>query len=201
MKNKGFSVVEFLFAIVIAIAITLVVTYFGRNIFLHTSTIQANLNAQLESRKILNKMVGELRSAAPSALGGYAVEAVATSSITFYSDVNQDDNTDRVRYFLDFPTGVIKRGVVLAAGLPPSYNLGNETITTLMSSLIATSSPIFDYFDKNYAGTSSPLTHPMNIANIRLIRMTVRIDKDPNRAPGAITFISSASLRNLKDNL
>ncbi len=188
-------------AISIGVVILVAVTYFVRNIFIFNLSSQASLTAQIESRKILKNMVAELRSASPSALGAYAIESAATSSIIFFADVNGDDNADRVHFYIDLPTRTIKRGIVLASGAPPSYNLGSETVTTLMSDISnATSAPLFEYFDENYTGITAPLTYPLDLSSIRMVRVTAKIDKDI-RSPLTLTFISSALLRNLKENL
>ena len=156
----------------------------------------------LEGRKILNVMVSELRSTAPSALGSYPVETAATNTITFFADVNSDDVSDRIRYFFDPVTHKVMRGVVLAEGEPPAYNLADETLSTLITDIAnGTSTPVFDYYDKNYAGTSSPLTLPINITDIRLVKVTIKIEKNPDRGPLLTTMTSQAAFRNLKDNL
>jgi len=116
------------------------------------------MTAMLESRKILSTMVTELRSTVPSALGSYPIESVATSSIVFFADVNADDVSDRIRYFVDPITRTVKRGVILATGEPPAYTAG-ETFSTLVNDVANdTSTPLFDYYDGNYAGASSPLS-------------------------------------------
>jgi hypothetical protein len=50
-------------------------------------------------------------------------------------------------------------------------------------------------------GTSSPLTQPVITTNVRLIKINLMIDVDPNRAPVIKTYTSQVSIRNLKDNL
>jgi hypothetical protein len=147
-------------------------------------------------------MVSEMRSITPSALGAYPIESVSTSSILFFADIDGDNVADRIRYFLDPATRSLRRGQVLATGQPPSYNLAQETFSTLVTDVLtSTSTPIFDYHIATYTGTSSPLTYPVNIQLIRLIKITINIEKDPNRGPELITITSLASLRNLKDNL
>ncbi|MFZ2484432.1 MAG: hypothetical protein WAX80_00700 [Minisyncoccia bacterium] len=204
MKKSGFTIVEFLFAIVMATAIIFVITLFARNIISLNSSAQSSMTAMLEGRKILSVMVKEFRSAVPSALGSYPVESVSTSTIIFFADVNGDNVADRVRYFIDTVSNKksVKRGVVLAAGEPPAYNLGSETLSTLVTDLLnGTSTPLFDYYNGNYAGTSSPLSIPVSIPAVRLIKITIKIERDPNRAPELMTLTSQAELRNLKDNL
>jgi hypothetical protein len=50
-------------------------------------------------------------------------------------------------------------------------------------------------------GTSSPITQPVTPTDVRLIKINLIIDVDPNRAPVIKTYTSQVSIRNLKDNL
>ena len=200
-RNKGFSIVEFIFAVVIATIIVMAITLFARDILSINTSAQSSLTAILESRKILSVMVKELRSTAPSALGSYPIEEAATSTIIFFADVDEDDVADRVRYFLDPVTRDITRGVIIASGDPPDYAAA-ETFSTLMTDVgNATTTPIFDYYSGAYTGSGIPLLMPIDIPLIRLVKITIDIVSDPNKSSGARTITSDAALRNLKDNL
>lgn len=200
--QKGFSFLEFVLAISMALIVIFIVTLFAKDMLAFNSSAQASLSAQLESRKILKSLVSQLRSASPSAVGAYSIETAATNTIIFFADVNEDGDADRVRFFLDHPSRTIQRGIVLASGAPPSYNLGSETLTTMINDVSnGTSTALFTYYDTYYAGTSSPLALPINITLIRMVGVTVHIDDDPTRMPATLIFTSKASLRNLKDNL
>ncbi|MEK7176952.1 MAG: hypothetical protein AAB719_01490 [Patescibacteria group bacterium] len=201
MKKNGYSLVEFVFAVVMATVIVFIVTIFAKNAINFNSSSQSSMNAIFESRKILSTMVSELRSTAPSAMGSYSIESAATSSIVFFADVNSDDISDRIRYFLDPNTRAVQRGVILATGEPPGYTVA-ETFSTIVSDIgNGASTALFDYYDGNYAGTTSPLSIPVNIASIRMVKITIKVERDPNKPSELMTFSSQASLRNLKDNL
>ncbi|KKR30264.1 MAG: hypothetical protein A3C62_01010 [Candidatus Zambryskibacteria bacterium RIFCSPHIGHO2_02_FULL_39_16] len=201
MKNTGFSIIEFIFAVVIASIIGFVITTFAKDILSLNSSAQSSMTAMLEGRKILSVMVTELRSTIPSALGSYPIESVATSTVVFFADVNSDDVADRVRYFLDPVTLSVKRGVILASGSPPAYT-EQESFSTLITDISnGASTPLFDYYDGNYTGSSLPLSMPVNILDVRLVKITIKIERDPNRAPELTTLTSQAALRNLKDNI
>lgn len=202
ITNAGYSLLEFIFAVVIATIIVFVITIFAKDIISINASTQSSMNALFESRKILSVMVAELRSNVPSALGSYPIETAATNTLIFFADTNSDDVADRIRYFLDSATNSLKRGVVLALGEPPAYDLNSETISILATDIYnGTSTALFDYYDGNYAGTTSPLSLPINIQAVRLVKITVKIERDPNRGPNLVTFTSQAALRNLKDNL
>lgn len=199
IKNNGFSLTEIIVAVAIAGGLFIVVLRFGQDIFSINSTAGANLNAQTDGRRVLKTMVRELRSTSPSSLGAYPISFVSTSSITFFSNIDSDNNKEQIRYFLqgtDF-----KKGVTKPTGTPLTYNLANEVVSVMMRDIKATSTPIFDYYDQNYSGTSTPLTFPVSIPSIRHIRITVPIEKDVNKLPGLIIVVSQVTLRNLKDNL
>jgi hypothetical protein len=206
MKKKrhttGFTIVEFLFAMALGSVIVLVVGFFARDIFRLNGSAQSSMNSLLEGRRILSVMVAELRSTSPSALGSYSIESASTSTIIFFADVNSDNISDRIRYFLHPATRSVQRGVVLATGEPPGYNLGAETFSTLITDISnGTSTPIFEYFPASYTGTSSPLSVPVDITAIRLVKIIIKIERDPTRSPELTTLTSQATLRNLKDNL
>jgi prepilin-type N-terminal cleavage/methylation domain-containing protein len=198
-SNDGFTLVETLVTLAIIVIIGVVIANFGSDIFSYNYTTQNNLNAQLEGRRVLKQLISELRSASPSATGAYPIALAGTSSLTFFSDVTGDGTKEQLRYYLNGTS--LMRGQIEPTGNPPTYPSANETTETVITNVSnPTSTPIFDYFDTNYAGTSSPLTQPVNISAIRLIRVTVIIDADPNKPPGPITVTSLGTLRNLKDN-
>jgi prepilin-type N-terminal cleavage/methylation domain-containing protein len=203
MKKKGFSIIELVVAIAVSAIVVFMVTAFARDLFLLNSSAQSSMTAILESRKVLGTMVAELRSATPSALGSYTIESVATSSIIFFADVNSDKVADRIRYFFDSVSRSVRRGVVLASGSPPSYNIGSETFSTIITGVSNDASlPLFEYYDGEYDGSSPPLSFPVNVSDIRLVKINIRIERDPNRTPPQLMVVSSqAALRNLKDNL
>jgi len=197
--KKGFTLTEMLISVSIFILIMLVVTSFNRDIFFINSGLQSNLNAQIEARNVLRVVVAELRSVSPSSLGAYALPQTGTSSIIFYSNVDNDQYKERIRYFLqgtDF-----NRGIIHPSGSPLTYNVAQEQVQTLVRNVRNGATSTFDYFDKNYSGTSTPLSLPVDPLLVRLVRVTLFVDSDPNRFPGVITLTSQAMLRNLKDNL
>ena len=202
MKHKGFTLLEFLFAMAIATVIIVIITTFAKDIITLNSSAQSSMTGVLESRKILSVVVSELRSATPSALGSYPVETASTSTITFFADMNADGIADRVRYFVDLETNRLKRGVEVAIGEPRTHDIETQTSSTLITNISnSTSTPLFDYYDSNYSGTSTSMSLPISVPSVRLIKITIVVDEDPNRFPEPSILSSQAVLRNLKDNL
>jgi hypothetical protein len=198
--STGLTLVEVLVSLGILVFIGLGISTFGRDIFSLNSGLQNNLNAQFEGRKVLKTIITELRSASPSSLGSYPILQAGTSSLIFYSNIDADAYKERLRYFLDGTE--LKRGVIKPSGNPLTYSSGSEEVRTIINNVRnGTSTPVFLYFDSQYTGTSSPLSEPVSVTDIRLIKIDVMIDKDLNRHPGPINISSQGTLRNVKDNL
>jgi prepilin-type N-terminal cleavage/methylation domain-containing protein len=200
MKSKGFTLAEVIVSSALLVLISMGISAFGRDIFSLNSGLSQNMTAQMEGRKVLKTLISELRSASPSSLGAYPIAQAGTSSLIFYSNIDSDQQKERLRYFLEGTD--LKRGVINPSGNPLTYPVGSEKIELLVRDVRnEADTPMFSYFDEMYAGTTSPLSIPVTVTSVRLIRATVIIDADQNRSPGPIIITSQGVLRNLKDNL
>ncbi|MEK9201667.1 MAG: hypothetical protein AAB944_01715, partial [Patescibacteria group bacterium] len=110
-----------------------------------------------------------------------------------------DGLQERVRYFLSGTD--LRKGVIKPSGNPLQYNPASETFSTLARDVRNGGQNLFDYYDANYDGTTAALTQPVSVSVVRLVKVTVIIDADINRAPSPKTFMTQVSFRNLKDNL
>jgi len=198
-SKSGFTAIEILVSIFILTLIGLAVSSFAKDIFSLNRITSDSLTAQDETRRALKTMSAEIRTASPSSLGAYALAQTATSSFTFYSNIDDDSLKERVRYFLDGTT--LKKGIIKPSDVPLIYNPANEVVSELTHGVANATTSIFSYYDKNYDGTTQALTEPIDIATVRLVKITIVIDKNPQTPPGPITLTTQISIRNLKDNL
>lgn len=199
-SKLGFTLVETIFVVSIFLLSVVTLTSLQKDIFVNNLFVQNSLMAESEARGTLKRAIAEIRAAAPANNGFYPIEAAGTSTLTFYSDSNRDGLRERVRYFI--ATTTLKRGLTKPTGEPATYLADNEIISTVVNDIvISTSTPLFSYYDSTYNGTTSPLAYPLNISKIRLIKMTILIEADPNRSPLPLFFSSQVMIRSLKDNL
>lgn len=194
---RGYSLVEMLVVMgmtsVVMGAIIVSIQYFYRS---NTNTLEQSL--QIESaRKGVAFAVRDLRELTYGDDGSYPILSFSTSSISFYSDVDRDASTERVRYFLE--GSVFKKGVTNATGSPPVYNPSDEQVSILSEYVrnAAQNTPLFRY----YNASSTEITSFATTTAISFISLTLIINVDPDRLPGEFTLRSSATLRNLKTNL
>ena len=196
---SGFTIVELLIVMGITVLMSTVVGAFGRDIFFIKGYVTESYTGSQEATRIIRPMTNELRSARASMTGAYAIEQAGTSSLIFFADTDLDGKTERVRYYLSNKN--IMKGVIIGTGTPVIYSTTSEKFSTLMSAVgNSSSTPIFEYFDDNYTGSSPALTQPVSISDIRLIKITIKTDIDVNRAPYQQTITTQVSIRNFKDN-
>ena len=204
LLSQGMTLIEVLVGIGILLLIGSGILLFERTVLQSARMAQTNLDVQQQVRRTLARFSAELRAAKPSASGTYAIESAGTSSIVFFVNDDTATDTERVRYFLATSSAgtvynVIKKGVTKPAGTV--YNLANESITTVVQNMKNTSStPLFNYYDESYAGTSTELSIPINVSSIRHVEMDIFVQEAVGRGTTTKEYSTHASIRNLKGN-
>ncbi len=199
-RSTGFTLIE----VLVTLGIFILLAAATVQIFLtsHTSEqiIFDQLDAQGEARRALETFTDEVRGATYSSIGAYPIELASPTEFIFYSNVDSDSYIERVHYFLNGTT--LEEGITKPSGNPLSYNTSTETVTDVVHYVANTSTPIFTYYDQNYDGTdsSTPLSDPINLTQIRMIGVNLRLDKNPTASPAALTVETQAEMRNLKSN-
>jgi type II secretory pathway pseudopilin PulG len=196
----GFTIIEVLVVFFIFILIADGAWLLYKNSVNTNTILSYNLTAQGEARRAFEEMSSAIRSASQSNPGAYTINNASSTAFVFYSDFDRDGLKEKIRYFL---TGtILKKGTIKTTGNPLVYNIADEKISDLVHDVTKNpANPIFSYYDSNYDGTTAPLTYPLNLLAIRLVKITLIIDQNPNKAPAALTFTTQISIRNLKDNL
>jgi prepilin-type N-terminal cleavage/methylation domain-containing protein len=198
--KRAFTLVEVLTTVAIMTSIMVVVSVFQYNVLNYNRASGVALINVTEAQAIMKNIARELRSAEPGENGEYPLAIVATSTLTFFADLNADGRSEKIRYYISGST--LYRGIIVPTGIPAVYSSGSETIKTLTTGIRNSSTtPLFQYYPSSYNGTSTALTYPVSISTIRLVRVDLRIDTDPNKSPIIRTYSTQVQLRNLKDNL
>lgn len=202
MKYKnGFTLIETLVGLGIFVLLAGVISGLGRDIFYHNYNISQNLIAESEAKMSLAKLSRELRSAQTAITGGYPLELVSSSTLIFYSDINNSGKPARLRYFLESDN--LKKGTIIPTGEPYTYNSSEESVKTVVSNLLATTTPIFSFFNSSYDGTgeSGLLGEDLEVKDIRLVKINFFVRPDNRQPDNYYQLTSQVMLRNLKDNL
>ncbi|OHA11015.1 MAG: hypothetical protein A3H69_04175 [Candidatus Sungbacteria bacterium RIFCSPLOWO2_02_FULL_47_9] len=196
--ERGFTLVEMMFGLFVMALVGITIWTFLADIFRFSDTFQKGASSEQEVRTVFKLFTSELRSATQSAGGAFTLAETSTSSIRFYSDITGDGQAEQLHYYrseTDFIRGVINP----VGGI---YATSTESASTVIQGIRnAASSDIFQYYDKTYTGTTSPLAQPVTSSEVRLVKITLNVDPNLGRAPASTTFITEVMIRNLKDNL
>ena len=191
---KGMSLVEMMVVIAISAMVSGALMSAIRYFYVNNAYVFEAANSVDNARRGLTVALADLREASYGDDGAYPIGSAATSSITFYSDIDSDGGVERVKIWKVGTT--LYKVVTNAGGNPPSYT-GQTSATSTIAVYLrnATSTPIFAFYDVNgtqLATTSTP------IVSIATIGTTLQIDLNPNRAPQIFNLTGSATLRNLR---
>lgn len=170
-------------------------TMFGIDIFDFGIFLGENLSSQREIQLTLRAMSSEIRSMAPSVNGSYAIESVSQNSITFYSDIDSDGLTEKIRYFLD--GNILKKGVIRPAGNPLVYSSADERISEQVHYIFSGAGDIFSYYDSSYSGSEPALPFPVSISLIRLIKANITSDQNPIDSKARVNYSAAVNIRNI----
>jgi prepilin-type N-terminal cleavage/methylation domain-containing protein len=191
---RGFTLVEMLVVIfitgIVGIAInSMVVNFYKTNAYLLEGT-----KALDSAHRGLSTSFIDLREASYGDDGSYPIKTVSTSSITFFSDVDNDGVVEKIRLYLS--SGSFYRGVTESTSTPPTYT-GQPETSILIANYVrnSTSTPIFKYYDASGFLLSSS-TIP--ISSIASISTSLMVDLNPLRAPDILILQETATLRNIR---
>jgi prepilin-type N-terminal cleavage/methylation domain-containing protein len=195
MTHRGFTLAEMMVVISIFAAMSIALSYAILQTYRGNAYVFEAASSLDNARRGVNTALENLREASYGEDGSYPIASAATSSVTFYADVDEDGPIEKVRVYLS--NGVLYRGVTNATGNPPSYAGQPETVQTVVGYVRnATSTPLFSYYDSSGASLG---TTAIDATKVRFVTMGILVDLNPTRAPNVYTLTGSATLRNLRD--
>lgn len=191
---RGFTLVEMLVVISITAIVGMAINSMVANFYRTNAYLLEETKAIDSAHRGLSTSFIDLREASYGDDGSYPIQSVSTSSITFFSDVDNDGVVEKIRLYL--LNGSFYRGVTESTSTPPTY-VGQPESTTTIANYVRNSSttPIFKFYDVNGAQLSSS-TIP--IALIASISTSLMVDLNPLRAPDILILQETATLRNIR---
>lgn len=201
IQNKGITLIE----TVVALGIFVIIVIAWNSVIVQSYRSaefgRQQQDAIREAQKGIEIMTQELREMSTAENGAYALDTADDNQIIFYSDIDKDIYTERVRYWLDGTS--LKKGVVEPTGDPLGYDLDNEHVKIIANFINNGSHPLFTYYNEDYPydEVNNPLPAPARLIDTKLIHIFLRVNIDPDVAPKDFDVESDVQLRNLKTNL
>lgn len=199
-KNKGFTLAETVVTIFVFSLLMMGTTLLLRDVFLTSRTETLSTNNVDQARKTANTFVNEIRNSTGGVNGAYTINAANDNSMTFFSTaILNNGMSSKIRYYIS--NGVLYKGVTNPSGSPLAYT-GTEVITTITKDLSLGSNPLFTYYDGDYDGTTNPLTQPVNVTQVKFVKINLTVLRQTiQNSSNTFTVSAGASFRNLKTNL
>lgn len=200
-KKTGFTLVETLMALAIfTIGIVATVLVFAKTIKNKAYVLEMGKSSFIVSRSV-SDLTQYLRRARQSDSGSYPIVSADDNDLVVYSDYDKDNKTERLHIY--FANNKIFLGVrEPSESFPVTYAAGDGETFQLADHIInGSGDPMFSYYNSDYPGdtTNNPVATPADVSAIRLVKMFLKINIDPNRAPDNIQQETFVELRNLND--
>lgn len=197
--QQGLMIIELVVGLVISGFIIVALMRFMTTGFSTARNVSLQTQAVETVRLQLKRMVLALRQSKPSDTGSYAINEASAQKLVFYTDVNGDNVTERIRYQLVGTN--LERGIILPTGNPLQYVLANETTTIISRAIQNGVDPVFTYYPAEYPTNPAPLPSPVDLSEVTYVEVSLRVDADANNNPPPIDFRTQVHIRNLKTNL
>ncbi|MBN1168624.1 prepilin-type N-terminal cleavage/methylation domain-containing protein [Candidatus Woesebacteria bacterium] len=202
-KNQaGFTLIEGLLSIIIIAILGVGVLALQFILSQNQEVVFKSYLSIEEANSSISEFTRQLRTAHPGENGAYAIESVDENEIVFYTDIDFDDETERVRYFLENTT--LYRGVTEPTSEPPiTYPQENEKVKRLTSIVRNLTMPVFTYYNGDWPSdtTNNPLTLPTDISGIKTVGINLRTNPVANESDKDYVMQSYINIRMLKENL
>ena len=188
--RKAFTLIEMVVVTALVMIIAALVS-----VFLTRSLASYRISRQ--SVLLEENAAGAMRTFERGARAAIEIQSADPSEFSFlrYTDLTSEAPV-KVRYFVD--GGSFKVGITEPSGSFPiiTYPTENESIDLIIDNVTNTTT-LFNYFD----GANDELSGSFNIASVRMVSLTISLDKNGDLPPAPITQVTKISLRNMKNNL
>src|SRR3972149_3871469 len=154
-----------------------------------------------EANSNVTSLVREVRTAKEGDNGAYPLASADDQEIIFYSDYDFDGGTERIRYFLNGTQ--FSKGVIEPTGQPATYPTGSELLKLLSGNVRNGADPAFYYYNGDWPADTlnNPLATPANLSEIKLVRVLLKLNTDPDDPSNDYILESYSQVRVLKENL
>lgn len=157
--------------------------------------------ASFAASRGVETMVEYIRKARQGDDGAFPLKSADDNDLVLFSDYDSDGITERLHFYKD--SAYVKMGVTDPIGtMPKTYPSGDDQVVELANNVVNDSStPIFYYYNRDYPGdqVNNPMVTPSDVSSVRMVRVYLKVNIDPLRAPENIEMQSFVAIRNLND--
>lgn len=197
-SDLGLTLVEVMLTVAVFSIISLAIFSLMSSYSKTSNLVEVQLALQSDGRNSLSQMVNDLRRINQGSNGAFAIDSADATSFIFYSNIDSDSYFEKVEYFIS--GNELRKSVTKPSGSPLVYNSANKITTVLSKKNANGATPLFSYYDGTYAGTGSALALPVDVIEIRFVKINLVLDDNPSAPTAPLTMEAKVALRNLKNN-
>ncbi len=199
-NKSGMTLIETIVAIAIfTISMQAITLLFIKN-WQARSFIMEEGQATLTVSRAVDGMVKNLRKIQQPDNGEFPIKSGGAFDLVVFFDIDNDNAIEKVHYFLE--NSRVYEGISEPNGSPPVYSDDDENVKMIANDIVNESDdPMFSYYNKNYPAdtANNPLSVPVNVSDVRLIKIHLMINIDPIKAPNNVNLETFVQLRNIND--
>lgn len=201
LNKKGFTLVETIVAGFAILAIGFSLIGIQKNSLKNQEFVWENFFAVQQTNAVIDNFTKELRASRQGDNGSFALATLDDSQISFYSDIDFDNQTEKIRYFLS--GSQLIKGTIEPEGYPTSYPLENEKQVVMAENISNNTLPVFYYYNADWPAdtVNNPLSLENRLSNARLVKIKLKINPKPDNPNKEFISESFVQVRMLKDNL
>ena len=196
-SQNGFTFIEMIVAISVFVLMMSAVTTFFIVLYKEQGSDIVRIKRVEIAGRAIETISSEIRKMNRAENGGFPLESAQDQTLIFYSDVDNDGLTERIRYYLNDTDDNLEKYLTEPGG-DLSYS-GGETMTIVVSDVKNGSNSVFEYYDESYTGTGDPLTDPVNVTEVKMIKIILDINTDENILSNPFHIETKIHPRNLKN--
>lgn len=193
------TLVEMLIGIaVMVILLGMITTFIIRAFYLNRYSYEQGLNVAVMQNS-LRSFITNLREAKQSDAGEYMIVLADDYEMTFFANVDDDDATERLHYYLEDEQ--LKIGISKASGFPIAYPVTDTEVKIVGNGIVNTGSQsMFYYYNQDYPvdTTNNPLSTPVSPSEVGMIKIDIYVNVDAEHSPDSAhieTFVRPRNIR------
>lgn len=193
-RKKGFTLIEVVVAVAIFTVLMLAVNMLFVSLYRQQGTSAAMIKRTQDMNYLLSTMSRELRESNRGENGNFFIAQAASSTIVFYSDLDDDGLTEKISYAL---AGTNLKKTVTEPGSGSLY-AGAGTVTVVCSEVQNGTTPIFTYYSKSYTGSQAPMILPVSALDVSLVGISFTVNTLSQNKSYPLHVETKVQLRNLQ---
>jgi len=197
--KRGMTLPEMLVAVfVLALLLGIISTLLMKSFYINRFTIEQGLNTA-EVQKTVRTFTKNLREAKQADDGAYMLETAEDFELVFYSNIDSDQETERLHYYLE--DNKLKLGTTEAAGFPLAYPESDDEVKIIGNGVVNNESqPLFYYYNREYPidTVSNPLATPPDIQEVGMVMLDIYVNVNTDQVPDSThvgTFVRPRNIR------